>query len=152
LDALPGSLLAIQDGLSNTALYSERLVGAAPPASLRNTLAVTIEPLLIGPACIQAQLGTDGLSDGDPFAGASWLKGGQRHTRYSHLLPPNSKYQDCTLSGWQGLALMTARSAHVGGVNLLCCDGHVVFIGDQVSVAVWRALGTPNGNEVVELP
>ena len=46
----------------------------------------------------------------------------------------------------------TARSAHPGGVNATMCDGSVSFIGNDIDLSVWRAMGTPKGGEVIETP
>ena len=40
-------------------------------------------------------------------------------------------------------------SPHSGSVNSLFADGHVASVKDGVSLPVWRALGTRNGNEIV---
>ena len=53
------------------------------------------------------------------------------------------------VAGWVGFSLMTARSAHSGGVNLLFADGHAAFVNDGIDLKVWRAWGTPNGGEPV---
>jgi hypothetical protein len=45
----------------------------------------------------------------------------------------------------------TARSFHPGGVVAGMCDGSVRFIPNQVSLAVWRAAGTPNGMEPLNI-
>jgi prepilin-type N-terminal cleavage/methylation domain-containing protein/prepilin-type processing-associated H-X9-DG protein len=42
-----------------------------------------------------------------------------------------------------------ARSRHPGGVNVMFCDGSGRFIVDSIQPAVWQALGTTHGNEVV---
>jgi prepilin-type processing-associated H-X9-DG protein len=148
-DPLPRRFLAIGDGLSNTALFSERLVGSDPAASTRNPLIVDCgDPQNIAPACVQAQLPPAGLRPGDTFAGTTWLRGADRHVSYAHLLPPNSRLQDCEVEGWIGFGVMTARSAHAGGVNLLFTDGHAEFVSDSVALNIWRAWGTPNGGEV----
>ncbi len=42
-----------------------------------------------------------------------------------------------------------SRSRHPGGVNTLFGDGSVKFMKDSVNVATWRAIGSPNGGEVV---
>jgi prepilin-type N-terminal cleavage/methylation domain-containing protein/prepilin-type processing-associated H-X9-DG protein len=42
-----------------------------------------------------------------------------------------------------------ARSRHPGGVNVLMSDGSVRFIKDTVNFLTWRAIGSPNGGEVV---
>jgi prepilin-type processing-associated H-X9-DG protein len=86
----------------------------------------------------------------DPFVGKTWLRGADRHVGYAHVFPPNSRLLDCEASGWVGMGLMGARSAHPGGVNLLFADGHLQFVADGVQLDAWRAWATPNGGEVVE--
>jgi prepilin-type processing-associated H-X9-DG protein len=44
---------------------------------------------------------------------------------------------------------MPPSSRHPGGVNTLFGDGAVKFVKDPVNIAIWRALGTRNGGEVV---
>ncbi len=44
---------------------------------------------------------------------------------------------------------IAARSRHPGGVNLLLADGSVRFIKDTTSIAVWRALSSRAGAEVI---
>ncbi|HEU5116394.1 MAG TPA: H-X9-DG-CTERM domain-containing protein, partial [Isosphaeraceae bacterium] len=56
-------------------------------------------------------------------------------------------YYDCITyhnPGWK-----TARSQHPGGANLLFCDGHVAFAKDSMNPALWRAVATRAGGEVV---
>jgi prepilin-type N-terminal cleavage/methylation domain-containing protein len=42
-----------------------------------------------------------------------------------------------------------ARSRHPGGVNASHCDASVRFVSNDVSLAVWRALSTTQGEEVL---
>jgi prepilin-type N-terminal cleavage/methylation domain-containing protein/prepilin-type processing-associated H-X9-DG protein len=42
-----------------------------------------------------------------------------------------------------------ARSRHTGGVNALRCDGSVEFYSNDIALAVWQAMGTMNGEEVI---
>jgi prepilin-type N-terminal cleavage/methylation domain-containing protein/prepilin-type processing-associated H-X9-DG protein len=42
-----------------------------------------------------------------------------------------------------------ARSRHTGGVNVVLADGSVRFVGNDVSLATWQALGTIDGGEPV---
>jgi prepilin-type processing-associated H-X9-DG protein len=44
-----------------------------------------------------------------------------------------------------------ARSRHVGGVNVAFGDGSVRAVQDGVALAVWRAIGTINGEESLSL-
>lgn len=46
-------------------------------------------------------------------------------------------------------SLMSARSRHPGGVQVLLMDGAVRFATDSIDLTTWQALGTPHGNEVV---
>lgn len=77
---------------------------------------------------------------------------------YTHTMTPNQggysttaggfNNFDCGDGGYYG-AHMAARSYHGGGVNTAFCDGSVRFITDNVPLAVWKALGTRQGGEVV---
>jgi len=55
----------------------------------------------------------------------------------------------CTNSGSRN-AHKAARSHHVGGVHVLFGDAHIESVSDSVSLGVWRALGTMNGEETIE--
>jgi len=43
----------------------------------------------------------------------------------------------------------TARSAHPGGVHVGLCDGSVRFVSESIALGLWRALGTPDGGEMI---
>lgn len=45
--------------------------------------------------------------------------------------------------------LMSARSRHPGGVQVLMMDASVRFAGDSIDLQTWQALGTPFGHEIV---
>lgn len=76
---------------------------------------------------------------------------------------PNSTSNDVLLGGWcvsnpqQGLPCTTgnqdyaARSVHTGGVQVLLADGATKFVSENISLNVWRAIGSMNGNELEEL-
>ena len=54
----------------------------------------------------------------------------------------------CTTTG-SANSHKAARSRHAGGgVNVLMGDGTVRFVPNSVTLTVWRAMGTMNGNEV----
>ena len=44
---------------------------------------------------------------------------------------------------------IAARSQHMGGVNVTFADGHVDFYVDEVDLALWQAISTIDGGEVV---
>jgi prepilin-type N-terminal cleavage/methylation domain-containing protein/prepilin-type processing-associated H-X9-DG protein len=55
-----------------------------------------------------------------------------------------------TYSSWDTRrVVLTARSRHPGGVNLLLVDGSVRFISNDIDLATWQALCTPHGGEVL---
>ena len=79
---------------------------------------------------------------------------------YHHNYTPNSLIDDrfrttwcvsepdapCigTFAAWnQRDMLVTARSRHPGGVNLLLGDGSVNFVSETIDLAIWQALSTP---------
>jgi hypothetical protein len=45
------------------------------------------------------------------------------------------------------MILHTSRSQHPGGVVATMCDASVRMINDDIELRVWRAIGTPRGNE-----
>jgi prepilin-type N-terminal cleavage/methylation domain-containing protein len=45
--------------------------------------------------------------------------------------------------------IVSARSQHSGGVQVLLGDGGVRFVSDNIALATWQALGSPAGGEVV---
>jgi prepilin-type N-terminal cleavage/methylation domain-containing protein/prepilin-type processing-associated H-X9-DG protein len=42
---------------------------------------------------------------------------------------------------------VSARSNHLGGVNVAMCDGSVRFVSDTIPLPTWQALSTINGGE-----
>jgi prepilin-type N-terminal cleavage/methylation domain-containing protein/prepilin-type processing-associated H-X9-DG protein len=154
----PQSMATITDGSSNTAAASEQLIGPAvggvtttagpvPPQDVRRgAVYVATSPLPDDPTN-----GCNGMIAGWRLdKGYAWWDGDYRSSLYNHYLTPNSKIFDC----WQASpphdpAIKAARGNHPGGVNVLCCDGHVQFVKDSVSLVAWRALGTRNGGEVI---
>ena len=72
---------------------------------------------------------------------------------YNHAFPPNSPAcmngppPDGMHAGPEvDNASQTASSRHGGGVNVLYVDGHVRFVSSSVDVSVWAAAGTVAGS------
>ena len=81
--------------------------------------------------------------------GFTWFLGDFKCTAYNHAQEPNGPIPDAiTRNSWVGIA--TARSHHPGGVNALMADGAVRSVQQTLGRPVWRALGTRNGDELVE--
>jgi prepilin-type N-terminal cleavage/methylation domain-containing protein/prepilin-type processing-associated H-X9-DG protein len=147
----PQSIASLTDGSSQTAAASEQLLGIEGPYS-QTTPTPVPSPWYRAMARVAAGPLTDDAcataSDGWLLnKGSSWWDGNYQNTLYNHYLTPNAGRPDCIVyhnPGWKA-----ARSFHPSGVNLLCCDGHVLFVKDAVNSVVWRAIATRAGGEVV---
>ncbi len=148
---LPQSVASLADGSSQTAAASEQLLGIAGPYSQTTPLPVpspwframarVAAGPLSDPACALA--GSGWLLN----KGSSWWDGNYQNTLYNHYLTPNAGRPDCIVyhnPGWKA-----ARSFHPGGINLLCCDGHVIFVKNTIDPSIWQAIATRAGGEVV---
>ncbi len=147
------SIRDILDGTSATAAASEHLLGVAGPYSQ-----TTPEPRPSDPSRALARAPaplTDASCSAAPSGwlfnkGAGWWDGNYMNTLYNHHETPNGLGVDCITyhdPGW-----MAARSKHPGGANVLFGDGHVTFQADAVAPAVWRAIATRAGGEIVPSP
>jgi prepilin-type N-terminal cleavage/methylation domain-containing protein/prepilin-type processing-associated H-X9-DG protein len=148
----------ITDGLGQTAVFSEKLIGDgnnsvfAPDSDI-----VLIPSPFLGKTNGQYLRECEGLVVAAPLPshdsqhGYTWLVSGSASTWYTHVLGPNSQFSDCASSDMQPYTgLFPARSWHLGGVNVLTADGAVRFLSEEVELTVWRALGTRSGAEVLE--
>jgi prepilin-type N-terminal cleavage/methylation domain-containing protein/prepilin-type processing-associated H-X9-DG protein len=142
------NIMAISDGTSNTVLFAEirRSMTFASGGVPRegpwdaNNAAFGGNYHLIPSTC-GASTGTmyryTGLQYHRYFAITSF---------YSHMRTPNSQLGDCTDTN---AGVITARSAHSGGVNVCMGDGSVQFVRDSIALDVWQAMGTRSGGEVL---
>jgi prepilin-type N-terminal cleavage/methylation domain-containing protein/prepilin-type processing-associated H-X9-DG protein len=170
-------LEGVVDGTSNTALFSEKLIGTAngsplPYAStstdakrgifLTSTIPYTynsnnLANAVMGLQGCNATPGTVQANASSWMLGFSWAIGYQWHWMvncYNHYNTPNKltclNPTDQTSQGWGGEAgISPPTSNHSGGVNVGFTDGSVHFIKDSVSAQTWWALGTRNGGETV---
>ncbi|MFO0954840.1 MAG: DUF1559 domain-containing protein, partial [Isosphaeraceae bacterium] len=138
----------ITDGLSNTGVFSERVMADGSNAIVSPASDVFFSPA--APTTIDDAVNLcnavniNDLSNQFPlFMGAPWVNG--QHV-FQHVMPPNSR----SCGFFTALrAVMPPSSRHPGGVNLLMGDGSAKLIKNTVNVSVWRALGTISGGEVV---
>ena len=149
----------ITDGLSNTIGAAEvktftaaLLDGGSPAAS--NT------PPPSTPAEVVAYGGT---FDAD-YCHTQWVTGRTLQSGLTCTFPPNTvlpfvsggKTYDVDFTSArvsstapvQTYRVVTARSYHSGGVNVLMMDGSVRFVSSSVDQTLWRGLGTRSGGEV----
>jgi prepilin-type N-terminal cleavage/methylation domain-containing protein/prepilin-type processing-associated H-X9-DG protein len=138
----------ITDGLSNTGLFSERVL-----ADGNNGKVSPVADVFFSPAApttvdeayqICQTVDINNLQNQFPlFMGAPWLCG--QHI-FQHINPPNGRSCGFFIAL---RAAMPPSSFHPGGVNLLLADGSVRFIKNTVNLPTWRALGTMSGGEVI---
>jgi len=173
----PIGLENITDGTSNTALFSERLLGInGGPSVLRSSpdfkRAVYVGPVGIpwmphpssvaaNVAFVQGCLAIPGTQASLTSAGSGmyWAAAYPWHVvvnEYLHNGTPNTvnchnpqDYFGATLSyvGPNGSA--PPSSNHPGGVNMALTDGSVKFVKDSVGLQTWWALGSRKGGEVI---
>ena len=161
----------ITDGMSNTAAFSESLIGLASQVVSAPTTNQERRRTYINVACVWASStvppATAGLANGymapaDPSLfeamtvaisrgwagqrGAGWIHGREYWTAYNHYHSPNSNIPDM---GTCGNGIFGARSEHVGGVHVLLSDGSVRFMSENMDLGTWRAIGTRSGAEVI---
>lgn len=140
----------ITDGTSNTAAFSEHLVGDfsnAISTERTDTFQPGTHPSTPDQAvadCYNFNL-NDLSKQGRSDVGAPWLQGYHSTTIYFHVGPPNSR--SCMYPG--GRIATTANSGHTGGINVTLCDGSVRFVSNSISMATWRAVGSRDQNEIL---
>jgi prepilin-type N-terminal cleavage/methylation domain-containing protein/prepilin-type processing-associated H-X9-DG protein len=157
-------LAQITDGSSNTALFSERLLGDGDPTRCSvpgdwfGISSPTTAKADVYAACVALNpIGLTGDTNQNSYGGRTWITGYYTATRYNHLIPPNGV--SCVYNNISAATIetatnqcptaSTASSRHSGGVNLLLADGSIRFIKNSVNIATWSALGSKNGGEVI---
>ncbi len=153
----PCSAADMTDGFSQTVAFSEKLIGR-PTATRPDPRTDMIYGGLALPFSAEdsyrrcaAPLGPpEGFI---PSTGLTWLVDSLVHSRYNHIIEPNSTIPDCVLPGsLHGVAgLAGARSNHPGGVNAAMADSSVRFIANSIDRRTWKAIGTRSGGEAVML-
>lgn len=147
----PIRIANITDGTSNTAAFSESIIGngvipatGTPPTDPR---LVVLEVAGGNDPTPMDCDGINGIWAGN--RGGQWINGHFGHTLYNHYYTPNPRGKwDCGNRS-HNKALAPARSYHSGGVNLLLCDASVRFVADAISLNTWWGLATRAGGEVL---
>jgi prepilin-type N-terminal cleavage/methylation domain-containing protein/prepilin-type processing-associated H-X9-DG protein len=163
---------SIIDGTSNTAMFSERLMGlvGSPAVQINSVDAKRAIFTAAGPLGGSGQPGalqliaacknlpSSSTSVRSDANGYTWFAGYPWHVAvnaYTHVGSPNSI--SCTNSADQGgwlsftgpFGSAPPNSNHSGGVNMGMADGSVRFVKDSVNPVTFWAIGTRKGNEVV---
>lgn len=146
----------VKDGLSNTAAMTEFRTGSLANTQSRPERAV----FELNDRALPDRTAIDAFASAcrdssppsatlKPFSrGIDWVRGDVTSCLYYHHLPPNQPA--CTVMGHLQRGTWPAGSFHGGKVHTLLGDGHVRTIKDTIDPAVWRAIGTRNGGEVLK--
>lgn len=137
------------DGSAATVGVSEWVLGLASPTDRdprRSIYATDLDATgRLDSPCHSVDTFSSVLGTNDK--GSKWLFGDYIHTQYNHALRPGD--HSCTNQGSVQDGVFSAGSQHPHGVNCLFMDGHAAFVGETTDLAVWRAIGTRNGGEVM---
>jgi len=147
----------ILDGTTNTAMIAERLIQTGTNTATINAydrrllsfhVTESIRPLgEIYQRCDPNMTHHHTLDSA--YLGRFWMSGWARTApTYMHIRTPNDWVCHFNDSHRDGGFMVSPSSRHPGGVNMVMCDGSVVFQSQDVSPEVWFALGSRNGGEV----
>jgi prepilin-type N-terminal cleavage/methylation domain-containing protein/prepilin-type processing-associated H-X9-DG protein len=141
------------DGMSHTAAFSERIVGDGDQGTVTEA-SDTFAPGTTHPGVEKAYLDclavniNDLARQGYSDVGFPWIQAYHSATIYYHNMPPNGR--SCMYP--PGQIMTTASSRHNGGVNMMMCDGSARFVSNDVNRPTWQALGSRNGEEIINEP
>jgi prepilin-type N-terminal cleavage/methylation domain-containing protein/prepilin-type processing-associated H-X9-DG protein len=146
-------LADVVDGSSNTVMYAEVKRGTRPGS---NRLDVTLVPLavwgaspLTNPNALRPMAACNNPTPAYNYTGLQYQGGALITALYTHTVPPNYKGRDCMRALVNDQGHLASRSYHTGGVNVALVDGSVKFVGENIHLSVWQALGTRQGGEVI---
>jgi prepilin-type N-terminal cleavage/methylation domain-containing protein/prepilin-type processing-associated H-X9-DG protein len=153
-------LADITDGTSQTAAFSERAMGLGtyndgqgpdpltPPGSVLRIDGLPSDADGVYRICLASDPhAAAAILSGLYSAGTFWHIGTPYGARYNHVMPPDS--WSCAGQHTDQAGAHTASSRHPGVVNVLLADGSVRASRSSINLAVWRALATRSGGEVV---
>ena len=163
----------VTDGTSSTIAFSEWKIGSGnlavfapatdivfigtfPPGVTRNTpltsMAAGGGPLQQWAVQCANGLKTANRQGKTVSLGQNWAVGIMSFTFGTTVLPPNSKYPNCSTNGVNTVenpGMFNMSSFHSGGANILMADGSVKFLKDSTSLQVVWALGSRAQGEIL---
>ena len=157
---VPVKIGKISDGTSQTAAYSEFVLykrGSTPDAWKTNvrTWVGGNNTLQVRQSCLSL-VNSDGSpqiagSDRVTMRGRSWSWSFMGvGVAYNHTMMPNEPPCHSYTDDWGGSNVMSASSAHTGGVHVLMADSSVKFVSDNVNQLAWWAAGTRSDAETAD--
>lgn len=149
---------AVSDGLSNTGLFAEVVIGLGDSGAPKSRYDAYVAS---GSTDTLANARTSFMAHnwqslnipwggGWRYRGYPWSEGSIWRNYYNHLLPPNRPafVPDEAFD----MIVSPTSSYHPGGAQVVLCDGSVRLISDNVDGFVWTSMGTRNGNETFTMP
>lgn len=166
-DGFPNRFRDVLDGLSNTAMISEKSLepaaqqfdGSGYDVCIQNprrfgfwrvntAYDVPDEGILFDAACNNIAFSPDTyITRGFPTGGITVTD-----RLYMHTIRPNSPNCGNGIEAgnpWSDFATEPASSYHPGGINLGLGDNSVRFISDNIDLSTWRAFGTRSRGETM---
>jgi prepilin-type processing-associated H-X9-DG protein len=135
------NMASITDGTSNTVFMGEVLQGAT--YDVRGLMWSSIP----GGASFMTRFTPNSVKDYfNVTNGGDWLN---NNAAFGFCTPEPGFQLPCTAGASDSDAFASARSRHPAGVNVALGDGSVRFIKNSVNAAVWIALNTIAGGEVI---
>jgi len=154
-------LAEVMDGLSNTLAMAE--VKAFTPYLRDSGNPGATAPVPVSPSDVSAFGGEFKSESGH----TEWVDARMHQTGFTTTFSPNTKVphidngktydidfnsmREGRSSVLPTYAVVTSRSYHTGGVNVVLLDGSVRLISSPIELEIWRALGSRAGGEVVAL-
>lgn len=154
----------ITDGLSNTILYSETIIGPAAPGPpsgpfpdvRRYATRLANDTILTDILCTSPSSSVEYWGD----RGNRWVNGSYGNSLYNHYLLPNDTRPDCfstetpdptvpfPVKPFNNRGHMAARSWHPNRtVNVVFVDSKTIPINPEIDPKVWRSISTRAGKE-----
>jgi prepilin-type processing-associated H-X9-DG protein len=150
----------VTDGTAQTAMYAEVLLGDGDRQLIEEpgdwfripNMPPTTDNVYN--SCSNSAVVATG-SNQFPCRGRNWTHGDYTTSRYTHIMPPNSRSCSRSAGAFNAISInedgnaTTASSRHGGGVNIVFADASGHFVSDDIDLLVWRALGSRNADDVV---
>ncbi|WP_417385731.1 DUF1559 domain-containing protein [Gimesia sp.] len=139
----------ITDGTTNTIFMAETLFGdRGPDTTMLLDPDRQMKRVSGGSPCSATSddLISRAASNYEGGRAGSWIRALGYSTLVHGYLPPNSQSPDVV---HHGEIVSGARSLHVGGANVLLCDGSVRFLGENIHLETLRNLFSRADGEVL---